>query len=229
MTIAEADAHRAVAAGVQPRARIEVRQLGAADVHRAGALAADDRVLRRPGGDVAQQPVVTARCRVVGDLRCDQRRVLGRLLGDRRAPRRLLRIEPLPVLQRLIELPDDRLAVADQRDLGRLVLVHRLRLDVELDDAHVLVVARRQAEMHDPVEARAHQEHDIGLLQREAARRADRQRMVVRHHALAHRRGEERQLRRSMNARTSSSAREKAMPLPMMTSGRSADCSTFSA
>ncbi len=108
-------------------------------------------------------------------------------------PRRLLRVEPLAVLQRLIELPDDRLAVADERDLGRLVLVHRLRLDVELDHPHVLVVPRRQAEMHDPVEPRAHQEHDVGLLQRQAAGRANGQRMVVGHHALAHRRGEERQ------------------------------------
>ena len=45
---------------VQSISEVEVRQPGAADVHRAGALAANDRVLRRPGGDVAQQPVVPA-------------------------------------------------------------------------------------------------------------------------------------------------------------------------
>ena len=50
------------------------------------------------------------------------------------------------------------------------------------------------AEMEDPVEPRAHQEDDVGLLQRQRARRRDRQRMVVRHHALAHRRAHERDL-----------------------------------
>ena len=83
-------------------------------------------------------------------------------------------MEPLAAGERLVELRDDRLAVADQRDLGRLVLVHRLRLDVELDHPHILVVARRQAEMQDPVEARTHQENDVGLRQRQAARRAGR-------------------------------------------------------
>ena len=34
---------------------------------------------------------------------------------------------------------------------------------------------------------------------------------------------------RSMKARTSSSARDQAMPLPTITSGRWADCRTFSA
>ena len=117
-------------------------------------------------------------------------------------------MEPLAALPSgLLSCADDRLAVADQRDLGRLVLVHRLRLDVELDHPHVLGVARRQAEMQDPVEARAHQENDVRLLQREAARRAGRQRVVVRHHALALGRCARTAVWvRSMNARTSSSA-----------------------
>ena len=128
-------------------------------------------------------------------MRGDRRRVLGRFFADGGVPRGFLRVEPLTPLERLIELPDYRAAVADQRDLGRFVLVHRLRFDVELNDSHILVVPGRQAEMHDPVEPSAHQEHDVGLLQREAAGRADRKRVVVGHHALAHRGGKERQLR----------------------------------
>ena len=49
--------------------------------------------------------------------------------------------------------------------------------------------------MEDPVEPGAHQEHDVGVLQRQCARRRDRQRMVVGHDALAHRRTQERDLR----------------------------------
>ena len=103
-------------------------------------------------------------------------------------------MEPLAAGERLVELADDRLAVADQRHFRRLVVADLLRRDVELDDLDVLGEARRQAEMEDPVEPRAHQEDDVGLLQRQGARRRDRQRMVVRHHALAHRRAHERDL-----------------------------------
>src|SRR2546427_2698254 len=52
---AHADAHRAVAAGIEPVPRLRIEQLGAADVHRAGALADDESERRRsiaagPGG-----------------------------------------------------------------------------------------------------------------------------------------------------------------------------------
>jgi hypothetical protein len=49
--------------------------------------------------------------------------------------------------------------------------------------------------MEDPVEAGAHQEDDIGVLQGQGAGRRHRQRMVVGHHPLAHRRAQERHLR----------------------------------
>jgi hypothetical protein len=49
--------------------------------------------------------------------------------------------------------------------------------------------------MEDPVEAGAHQEHDVGVLQRQGAGRRHRQRMVVGHHTLAHRRAQERHVR----------------------------------
>jgi hypothetical protein len=49
--------------------------------------------------------------------------------------------------------------------------------------------------VEDPVEPGTLQEHDVGVLQCQGARRRDRQRMVVRHHALAHRRTQERHLR----------------------------------
>jgi hypothetical protein len=49
--------------------------------------------------------------------------------------------------------------------------------------------------MKDPVEARAHQEHHVGVLKYQGARRRDQHRMVVGHHTLAHRRAQERHLR----------------------------------
>ena len=170
----EPDAHRAVAAGVHVGAGIFERHHRAADIHRAGALAAQDHILRQPLADVAEQPVIAAGRGVVIDLRLDHRRVLFRLLRNCLTPRRALRVEPLAPGKRLVELLHDGLAVAEQRHLGRLVLVHRLRVDVELDHPDVRAVARRQAEMQDPVEASAHQEDDVSLLQRERARGAGR-------------------------------------------------------
>ena len=74
--------------------------------------------------------------------------------------------------------------------------------------------------MQDPVEPGAHEKRDVGVLQGQGARRRDRQRMLVRYHALAHRRAQEWDLLRSIKAHTLPSVRDQAMPLPTMTSGR---------
>src|SRR6266700_6862227 len=95
--VTEADAHRPVGAGVEAGTGAEAWQLGEADIHRAGALGAEDRVLWHPSGDVAQGPEIIGRRLVVVDLRPDLRRVLGRLLGNYLPPRRVLRIEPLEI------------------------------------------------------------------------------------------------------------------------------------
>src|SRR5262245_64766274 len=92
--VAEADAHRPVGAGVEAGTGAEARQLGEADIHRAGALGAEDRVLWQPGGDVAQGPEIIGRRLVIMDLRPDLRRVLIRLLRDHLPPWRVLWIEP---------------------------------------------------------------------------------------------------------------------------------------
>src|SRR6266536_4330791 len=159
--VTEANAHRPVGAGVEAGTGAEARQLGEADIHRAGALGAEDRVLWHPGGDVAQGPEIIGRRLVVVDLRPDLRRVLRRLLGNYLPPRRVLRIEPLAAGERLVELPDDCLAVTDQRHFRRLVMADLLGRNVELDDLDVLRIARRLAEMKYPVEPRAHQEDDV--------------------------------------------------------------------
>src|SRR5262247_4710649 len=65
-----------VGAGVEAGTGAEARQLGEADIHRAGALGAEDRVLWQPGGDVAQGPEIIGRRLVIMDLRPDLRRVL---------------------------------------------------------------------------------------------------------------------------------------------------------
>src|SRR5437667_6675583 len=54
------------------------------------------------GSSIAQGTVIVGQGLVVVDLRPDHRRVLGRLLGDNLALRRVLRIEPLAVAERLL-------------------------------------------------------------------------------------------------------------------------------
>ena len=217
--------HRSVGAGVEALAGLRVRELGAADVHRVRALAHDDRVVRHPFADVAERPVVVHRHRVVVQHGGDGGLVLGRALREGGAPRGVVRVEPLAALERLVELGDDRPPVTRQRHLGRHVGPDLLRMEVELDHPHVLGEARREPEVHDPVEPRPHQEHHVGFPEGEAARRPDREGVAVVITPLPI--GEARKGRRvrSMNARTSSSARDQAMPLPMMTRGRSADSS----
>ena len=126
-------------------------------------------VPRHPGSDVLEGAVIGRRGAVVVDLRLDHRRVLGRLFGDHLAPWRVLGMEPLAAGECGVQLPDDRLAVTDERHLSRLVVADLLGRDVELDDLHVLGVARRLTEMEDPVEPGAHQEDDIGVLQCQGA------------------------------------------------------------
>jgi hypothetical protein len=60
----------------------------------------------------------------------------------------------------------DRLAVTDERHVGRLVVTDLLECDVELDDLHILGIARCLVEVKDPVEPCIHQEHD-GFIDRE--------------------------------------------------------------
>jgi len=166
--LAEADAHRAVGAGIEAGAGVGDIQLREGDIHRARTLGAQNRVLRHPGGDVTQRTVVIGWRLVVLDLRPDLRRILLRLLRDHLAPRRVLWMEPLAAGECGVQLPGprvggDRLARAcpragprpdpwaDQGHLGRLVVADLLGRDVELDDLHV-GIARRLAEVGDPVE-----------------------------------------------------------------------------
>ena len=171
---AEADAHGAVGAGVQPVARQPVRHLRAANVHRVGALADNDGVLRQPLHDVLEGAVVVGGGGVVVDHGLHRLHVGLRLLFQQRPPRRFRRIEPLAIVQSAVELADNGLAVAHQRHLRRHIGADFGGIDVQLDDAHIFVEARRQAEVHDPVQPSAQQNHQIGLAQRRAARRAHR-------------------------------------------------------
>src|ERR1700738_832803 len=105
--LAQAAPHRPVGAGVEAGTGVEARYLGEADIHRAGALGAEDRVLWHPGGDVAQGPEIIGRGLVVVDLRSDLSGVLSSLLGHYLPPRRVLRIEPLAAGERLVGLPGE--------------------------------------------------------------------------------------------------------------------------
>jgi len=84
--LAEAEAHRAVGAGVEAGLGTEHRQHRQSDIHRAGALGRQDRVPRHPGGDVLEGAVVGRRGAVVVDLRLDLSRVFGRRLADHLPP-----------------------------------------------------------------------------------------------------------------------------------------------
>ncbi len=97
--------------------------------------------------------------------------------------------------KRLVHLRHHRLRITDQGHFGRHIGAYLFGGDIKLHHAHVARETRRQSEMHDPVQARADEEYDVGLLQCQRTRRRHRLRMVVRHHALAHRRGQERQAR----------------------------------
>jgi len=57
---------------------VEALQLGEADIHRAGTLGAQDRVLWHPRRDIAQGAVAIGRRLVIVDLRPDHDGVLGR-------------------------------------------------------------------------------------------------------------------------------------------------------
>src|SRR5262249_4676819 len=144
-SLAKADAHRAVGAGVEAGAGIEARQLREADIHRSGNLAAQGRVPRPTGGDIAQRAIVAGRRMIVIDLRPDLRRIIGRLLGNRLPPRTVLGMEPLAVVERLVELADDGLAVTDQGYFRRLVVTDLLGRDVELGDLFALRLSPRFA------------------------------------------------------------------------------------
>ena len=147
--------------------------------------------------DVAERAVVVHRRRVVVGHRLHRPAVALDLLGDRRAAT-ACRPGTTTASASSAALSCAMTALPSPTRPTSVGHVRRQLLggDVELDDAHVRVEARRQAEVHDPVEPGAEQHDQVGFLQRVRARRADRQRVVVGHHALAHRRVEERQLGR---------------------------------
>ncbi len=171
-----------------------VGHLGPADVHGVGPLTDDDVVGLEPLGDVPEGPVVVHRRRVVGS-HPGHRVLVGRdLLGDRSAPGSVGLVAPRVVGQLGVELTHDRPPVADEGDLGRDVVADLFGVGVELEDLHVRVEAGLGPEVHDPVEPGTGQQNDVGLLQGVGSSRPDRERMVVWDHALAHRRGQEREV-----------------------------------
>ena len=149
----------------------------------------------QPVNDVLEGPVVVGGRRIVVDHRLHGFHVGLSLLLQDGAPRRLRGIEPLAVVECPVQLSDHRLAVArpSATSAGTLVPISSGSMS-ELDDAHILVEARRQAVVHDPVEACTHQEYQIGFAQGRASSGTDREGIVVGHGSLAHRGIQERQL-----------------------------------
>jgi hypothetical protein len=113
---------------------------GVGDRHLQQVVLAANDLAGRPGefllaaaGSSASDTVI----RITTGSDADGKHARGRILG----------MEPLAVVERLVELPDDGLAVADQRHFRRLVVADLLGRNVELDDLDVLRIARRLAEV----------------------------------------------------------------------------------
>ena len=133
-------------------------------------------------------------------LVAQSQRVNGRLVGVEQLLGLLARLEVVAaqcfdpsahapgaerVTTHLAELPQDRLGVADDSDVDRAIAADLLVGDVDLDHLRVLGKARGQTEADDEVHAGAHDQDDVGVLPRPAARAEEAERVVFGDHAPA--------------------------------------------
>jgi hypothetical protein len=180
-------AHRPERPGVEALAGLFVHEDAAADVHGIRALGLDDRAGRGLIADLPQDAVVAHGHGVVVHHLLDEAFVFLDLLAEQGPPRRIRRESERLRRERRIQLADDGPHVADEADSSRDVAADLRAVDVDLDRLHVRREARREPEMHDPVEPRADQDDDVGLLQGGPTRRRDRERVLVVDDPLAHR------------------------------------------
>ena len=194
--LAHPDAHGAEGSCIEAVLGQEVRHLRAADVHRVRAFVLNDGITGNELANGLVDAVVVERRGIVVHLRLSSGPVLLDPGLESGPPGGLARVLPGLLLEASDELASDGLAIADERDLGRDVGTDLLLRDVELDNADVGIEARGHAEVEDPVQARAHEEDNVGVLEGVRARTSDRKLVVVGDDALAHGGGEEGQLRR---------------------------------
>ena len=136
---------------------------------------------------------------------------------------------PRLLAQHGVDLPRDRLRVADERDLRRHVRADLLRRDVHLDDAHVGLKRGGRPKcmiQFSRAPIRKTRSAFCSACERAGATDSGWSSGITPLPIGEARNGS---CVDSMNSRTSSSARAYAMPLPTITSGRSADFSAATA
>ncbi len=184
-------AHGAPGAGVQPPAGQVVVDHAAGNVHGVVALADHQGIGGQGPLDFRQGPVV-AHGRLAGFQPGRQFRLLGRhLLAQSTPPFPFWVALPGVFFQGGHHLPGGGLEIGGNGHPRRNVDPQFLRCQVDLDGLHPFSEAGGSAEVHDPVEAGAQQQDRIRILQRIRAGRGDAGRVGVRHHPLAHGRGQE--------------------------------------
>ena len=218
----DAEAHRAEAAGVDPRVRlVELPVLAAPHLVLADA-ADEDRALGRRVTQLLEAVLRLQRLARLALLVVE--RELLAPSADPALPRAgvgALGVAFEEVLDRLHQLDDDVLAVTDDRDVRAADLALLGRVDVDVDDLRL--GGERVDLAGDPVvEAGAECDQEVGLLHRGDRRRvavhaghAETQRVIVGEAAAGHQRRDDVDLRSARPARFSASAaRALRMPPP---------------
>lgn len=165
------------------------------DIHRVRALADNNGVARnRLLQMLEHRIVVQRRAHIARHLR-HGRPIRGTLSAQRLPPVALV-VELVVLAEQLLQqVLGERQQIGLHGHLAAHAVVHLLRAQIHLNHLHVGRVPRRPPKVQHPVQAGAQQQNDVGLLQRQRARRLHALLGVVGHHALAHRRRQERQIR----------------------------------
>ena len=145
-------------------ASLVVGQNGSRDVHRIGALAHQHGVARCHFTNLRQRAVVAHRLAVVSLHRLDCRPVAIDVLGESCAPGCALAKLPGLVPERLVELSDNALGVAQEARLRRDIGAHLLSGDVDLEESHVWIETRRRTKVENPVQPRSNEKDHVGVL-----------------------------------------------------------------
>ncbi len=191
--IAGSASHDAPCAAVETATRFAHRDDVAAVVERVGAFVGEDEILMVPVVDLRDgaERVEMAHRHLFGTfLRREFRFVRCARLANQTKP--FLGCRERTLFQCAVEHHHGGADVAHHRHVDLARVVDLLRVDVDLDEPHLAVPWFALAERQHPVEARADEQHHIGVAQRKRTAAGGAARIIVRHHAFGHRHGLER-------------------------------------